>query len=406
MKGVPLADERLIEHAMSTIQSDNTRGHYVAAARYLARWLAQQKIQGHGHDLTSLALLDADQAQGIVEQCVQTQLEERRQKKRLKGAQVDPRESEKAKVWETVVRSQMNSSFKRVRAVVSSGPSPSFFSGATREIAAYAQAGASPSELQDDASYGKPPEHEIVEADNYPSPETAPVSVAQTLAANPWLPDKHIFLFTQDIARRLSGQPNAGLLHFADSQVAEMLINGDPKQQERARKQLAGPATPPIVFVPVNNKHHHWSLLVVDRHSKQAFHYDSMFSPEDAAFATHTNQFKIASRVASELGVQTPRGMPIAKQPDTQSCGDHVLYGIEELANRAVSGQLFHDDGMDLSSIEPDREYIVDVLTRAEQRYHNEGPANKKLKQAELAPAAGPQNTTTTTEDERNAERR
>ena len=79
------------------------------------------------------------------------------------------------------------------------------------------------------------------------------------------------------------------------------------------------------------------------------------------------SQFSVASKVADALGVREPMEMPMAQQPDTYSCGDHVLTGIEELAHRVVSGETFQDGGMALSMIQPNRDHIVNVLTHVEQ---------------------------------------
>ena len=207
-----------------------------------------------------------------------------------------------------------------------------------------------------------PPSHtapEIVDVDNYPSPPAATVSVAQRLANDPWLRDNDFVSYNQMLAELLRGQPGADRLHFVDPQQVQLLLNGDPAQKNAALRRLTGPNTPPILFLPVNNNIH-WSLLVVDRETEQAFHYDSMASPIPS-------QFSVASKVADALGVREPMEMPMAQQPDTYSCGDHVLTGIEELAHRVVSGEAFQDGGMNLSMIQPNRDHIVNVLTHVEQ---------------------------------------
>jgi hypothetical protein len=84
------------------------------------------------------------------------------------------------------------------------------------------------------------------------------------------------------------------------------------------------------------------------------------------AYRTDTAQFGIAQEVAQRLGVGAPVGMPMARQPDNQSCGDHVLAGMEVLAHRVVNGQFFTDGGLDLGILRPDRRRTLQVLTRHE----------------------------------------
>ena len=205
---------------------------------------------------------------------------------------------------------------------------------------------------------------EIVDVDNYPSPPAATVSVAQRLANDPWLRDNDFVSYTQMLAELLRGQPRADWLQFVDPLEVQLLLNGDPAALHR----LTDPNTPPILFLPVNNNNIHWSLLVVNRETKQAFHYDSMASPASAYLPSHpTSQFSMASQVANALAVRAPMEMPMAQQPDTYSCGDYVLTGIEELAHRMVSGEAFQDGGMALSMIQPNRDHIISVLTHVEQ---------------------------------------
>ena len=209
---------------------------------------------------------------------------------------------------------------------------------------------------------------EIVDVDNYPSPPAATVSVAQRLANDPWLRDNDFVSYNQMLAELLRGQPGADRLHFVDPQQVQLLLNGDPAQKNAALRRLTGPNTPPILFLPVNSNNIHWSLLVVNRETGQAFHYDSMASPASAYLPSHPpSQFSMASQVANALGVRAPMEMPMAQQPDTYSCGDYVLTGIEVLAHRVVSGEAFQDGGMALSMIQPNRDHIVNVLTHVEQ---------------------------------------
>ncbi|UIF89092.1 hypothetical protein KAF44_28495 (plasmid) [Cupriavidus necator] len=207
---------------------------------------------------------------------------------------------------------------------------------------------------------------EIVDVDSY-TRQAASVRVAQRLADDPWLWDHDLVTYTNVLAQQLFGQPGAQWLNFVDPQQVRLLTDGTPQQQSEVLTHIAGPDSPPILFLPVNVGDRHWSLLVVNRHTAQSFHYDSAISPDDAPFVTNTAQFQRAAQVAAVLGAGAPAGMPIPQQADGYSCGDHVLGGIEALAHRVISGEYFQPDGMDLRNIRPDRQRILAVLTQAEQ---------------------------------------
>ena len=210
---------------------------------------------------------------------------------------------------------------------------------------------------------------EIVDVDSYPSPQAATQTVAERLAEDRWLRDNDFVNYTQVIAQQIQqsyGQSRAERLNFVDPQQVRLLVEGNERQRDAVLARLAGS---PILFLPVNDDNRHWSLLVVNRATRQAFHYDSMVSPQRAYHATNTDQFKVARQVAHALGVKPPLGRPIAKQPDTWSCGDHVLTGIAVLAHRVLGDENFQSVDMDLGEIRPNREHIVGVLTQVEQFY-------------------------------------
>lgn len=133
------------------------------------------------------------------------------------------------------------------------------------------------------------------------------------------------------IADRLQGQPRAELLNFADPLQVARLIRGDTGQQQEAMHQIMARGGP-IIFLPVNDPNSHWSLLVIDQRNGDAFHYDSLVRPQDAAQAVDTRQYELARDAARAMDVYTPvRGMPIARQRDGHSCGDHVLQAMDIL---------------------------------------------------------------------------
>ncbi|KPB44726.1 hypothetical protein ALP12_200387 [Pseudomonas savastanoi pv. phaseolicola] len=209
---------------------------------------------------------------------------------------------------------------------------------------------------------------ERIDVDNLPSPQYVEDPELPQVTQTSWLLDGHLHAYTYDLARRLQGESNAHLLHFADSQVVTMLNSEDEAQRDVALRRLVGDAdnpAPPIVFMPINRDNVHWSLLVVDRrdnHSPAAYHYDSMGTP-------HPHQHWHAQMAAWRLGLDASQvnKMPTAIQPDGYSCGDHVLTGIEVLAHRVIDGMFDYAGGKDLSDINPDRSLIRDRLAPAEQ---------------------------------------
>ncbi|MDA4139997.1 C48 family peptidase, partial [Xanthomonas hortorum pv. vitians] len=215
---------------------------------------------------------------------------------------------------------------------------------------------------------------ERIDVDNLPSPQDVADPELPQVTATSWLLDGHLRAYTDDLARRLRGEPNAHLLHFADSQVVTMLSSADPDQQARARRLLVGDNVPPIVFLPINQPNAHWSLLVVDRRNSDAvatYHYDSMKQKDP-------QQRYLADMAAYHLGLDYKEihEMPTAIQPDGYSCGDHVLTGIEMLAHRVTDGTFDYAGGRDLSDIEPDRDLIMDRLAQAGQ-----APAESSVRQ-------------------------
>ena len=221
---------------------------------------------------------------------------------------------------------------------------------------------------------------ERIDVDNLPSPQDVADPELPQVTDTSWLLDGHLRAYTDDLARRLRGQPNAHLLHFADSQVVTMLSSTDPGQQARARRLLVGDDVPPIVFLPINQPNFHWSLLVVDRRNKDAaaaYYYDSMAQ-------TQPQQRYLADMAAYPLGLDYKEihEMPTAIQPDGYSCGDHVLTGIETLAHRVIDGTFDSADGRDLSEIAPGRGLITDRLAQAQAQAERD-----RLAQAEQAPA-------------------
>ncbi len=233
---------------------------------------------------------------------------------------------------------------------------------------------------------------ERIDVDNLPSPQDVADPELPQVTATSWLLDGHLHAYTNNLAGRLQGEPNAHLLQFADSQVVTMLNSEDEAQRNVALRRLVGDAdnpAPPIVFIPINRDNVHWSLLVLDRrdnHSPAAYHYDSMGTP-------HPHQHWHAQMVAWRLGLDASQvnKMPTAIQPDGYSCGDHVLTGIEVLAHRVIDGAFDYAGGRDLSDIEPDRGLIRDRLAQAEQapaqssvRSVPEPPIEQKKKKSKL----------------------
>ncbi|WP_234419751.1 Ulp1 family isopeptidase, partial [Xanthomonas fragariae] len=217
-----------------------------------------------------------------------------------------------------------------------------------------------------------------IDVDDMPTPQSTEGSGLQGLTHTSWLGDEHLYAYTQALAHRLEGKPNAQLLNFADPLQVALLISGDDRQKHDVLRHLAGADTPPIVFLPINNPEFHWSLLVIDWRTGEALHYASSLNPEHAKYATTTAQYRLASEAAQAMGIRpsSVRPMPIAQQQNSHSCGDHVLTGIEVLAHSVIKGTFEVGLGKDLRNIAPDRGRIADLLTGAEQ-FRTESLARK-----------------------------
>ncbi|MBW8832793.1 MAG: hypothetical protein JF606_26030, partial [Burkholderiales bacterium] len=126
----------------------------------------------------------------------------------------------------------------------------------------------------------------------------ARVGAAQRLGNSGWLSDGDIIDYTKAIAAEIAGKPGAERIGFADPPQIRLLLEGDIKAQAAVRRRLVDNGAPPILFVPVHGSGNHWSLLAIDRHANQAYHYDSMVPPDMAHWATETEQFKQANTVA------------------------------------------------------------------------------------------------------------
>jgi len=227
----------------------------------------------------------------------------------------------------------------------------------------------------------------VVDLEDYqPGPEREKrprPPAAQRLAGNAWLGDDDLLHYTRMAVRRIVEAQGPDMtrerarrlderLAIADAAQVGLLMGNDPVRRAQVRRHLDAP----IVLVPMNDANEHWSLLVVNRAARQAYHYDSNVHPQFASVTTGTRQMARARAVAGVLGAAEVLGMPTARQRDTHSCGDHVLFGIQELTRRMVDGErpLAWEGGAparqgawDLSTIRPDRQTIIDELTRYEE---------------------------------------
>ncbi len=226
----------------------------------------------------------------------------------------------------------------------------------------------------DDVESAASPER--IDVDALPSPQnsSAPAGQELALAEEEWLGDEHLITYVGTIADRLRGQPGADLLNFADPLLVTQLIQGESEQRNNAMYHIIGRGGP-IVFLPVNAPDSHWSLLVIDQRTGNAFHYDSLVSPGDARNAVHTRQYQLASRAARAMGITGPvQGMPIARQRDGHSCGDHVLQATEQLAQSVIAGTFGQPGTMDLSDLQTDRGLIADTIANATADRNAEPP--------------------------------
>ncbi len=212
--------------------------------------------------------------------------------------------------------------------------------------------------------------------------EASRQTAAQRLSGNGWLGDDDLMHCTRMAVQGIVEAMGPGMarqryerlnqrLAIADAAQVSLLTGDDPVRRARVLSHLDAP----VVLLPVNNANSHWSLLVVNRAERQAYHYDSMVAPDEARNATDTPQFARSLEVANALGVNEVLGRPTARQRDLHSCGDHVLFGIQELTRRMVDSERpipwDRRDGAgqapwDLSAIQPSRPAIVEALTRYE----------------------------------------
>ncbi|MDA8519201.1 Ulp1 family isopeptidase [Acidovorax sp. NCPPB 4044] len=246
-------------------------------------------------------------------------------------------------------------------------PSPSFFSGVIEEWQRMGH-GAAPGSPGQEVTQPRratpaagPAGPDWIALDDLPSPRMASPRLPP-VTADSWLKDGHLLAYTEALARQWKGHPHAERLHVADPQQVAQLISGTPKQRDGVRRRLPhGPES--IVFLPINDPQVHWSLLVIDRRTGGAFHYDSSRPPQGAGDVAHTRQYQLARAAATAMGIAAPvQGMPIAQQQDRHSCGDHVLAGIATLAHRVIGGTFDQTGGTDLSGIAPNRAHIASVL--------------------------------------------
>ncbi|WP_192884883.1 Ulp1 family isopeptidase [Paracidovorax avenae] len=232
-------------------------------------------------------------------------------------------------------------------------------------------------DAHDDVTPATSPER--IDVDALPSPQepSTPAARPSGPSETEWLGDEHLIAYMGAIADRLQGQPRAELLNFADPLLVAQLIRGNSEQRHNAMHQIMARGGP-VIFLPVNDPNAHWSLLVIDQRNGDAFHYDSLVRPQNAAQAVDTNQYRLARAAAQAMGVYTPvRGTPIALQRDGHSCGDHVLQAMDVLAHSVINGTFGQPHTMDLSGIETDRGLIADTIANA-----------SSARTAEPAPAA------------------
>ncbi|MGM9490386.1 Ulp1 family isopeptidase [Ideonella sp. YS5] len=193
-------------------------------------------------------------------------------------------------------------------------------------------------------------------------------SAAARLASDPWLGDEDIHRYATVALHRIAdeigprGHAMLGQLAVANPAQTALMLDGDAAQRADVLQHL----TAPIVFLPVNGANRHWSLLVVDRASGQAVHYDSLIHPMRIAEAASTAQFRRARDAAVHFGIAQTAAMPTAPQNDGHSCGDHVAAGIEELARRLLN-RGFQGVSLDLRGIVPSRARVIELVTEHER---------------------------------------
>ncbi|WP_423599057.1 Ulp1 family isopeptidase [Roseateles sp. MS654] len=248
------------------------------------------------------------------------------------------------------------------------------------------QRASSPTASEATGPYRAPLATDVVDVESYESirPEEFRETAAERLSRpNAYLHDDDFgnygAVIGDDIARNMGADAHAQFIQtigIVDALRARLL--GGRHTSERVRGEVLREYRTPVLFLPVNNAEpnilgDHWSLLVVNRTTGVAFHYDSSVDPArlaDPAFRERLSRgrsYKAATAMVQGILGQNARPVlpaPMARQRDNWSCGDHVLAGMEELARRMIStpGQNIWN----LSGIQPNRAHIAAALIQYE----------------------------------------
>ncbi|WP_028350517.1 Ulp1 family isopeptidase, partial [Bradyrhizobium murdochi] len=164
------------------------------------------------------------------------------------------------------------------------------------------------------------------------------------LGAKEWLGDKHIHRDYELLAEELRrGRPElAALTQFVDPLIAHYQLRfGAEPDMLRAFQRIVydpnGNDTADFLFLPVNDAMDpnrlgtHWSLLLLDRHTRGepvAYHYDSVRGHNHEAAA------QLARRLRARL--ESPS---MAQQRNSYDCGVFVVDGTRALVRRLAQGE-------------------------------------------------------------------
>ncbi|RXG89189.1 hypothetical protein EAS62_31990 [Bradyrhizobium zhanjiangense] len=164
------------------------------------------------------------------------------------------------------------------------------------------------------------------------------------LGAEEWLGDKHIHRDYELLAEELrrSRPELAALAQFVDPLIAHYQLRfGAEPDMLRAFQRIVydpnGNDTADFLFLPVNDAMDpnrlgtHWSLLLLDRHTRGepiAYHYDSVRGHNHEAAA------QLARRLRARL--ESPS---MAQQRNSYDCGVFVVDGTRALVRRLAQGE-------------------------------------------------------------------
>ncbi|MDA9496167.1 Ulp1 family isopeptidase [Bradyrhizobium sp. CCBAU 11357] len=224
-----------------------------------------------------------------------------------------------------------------------------------------------PQEPRDDANYAPVPRRSA-DAQIGALDQTASSHGRSGLAlgAKEWLGDEHIHRDYELLAQELQrDHPKlAALAQFVDPLIAhyQLRFGAEPDMSHAFGRIIYDPNgnTADFLFLPVNDAMDpnrlgtHWSLLLLDRRTREApiaYHYDSVRGHNHEAAA------QLARRLRARL--ESPS---MAQQRNSYDCGVFVVEGTRALVRRLAQGELPGHELLHLDNLVANRRSLQDRL--------------------------------------------